>query len=68
MDGLALLGIVLIFYAVAVLAIAIKQPPTIWEMKKFKMFIKYLGEKGTVNFLYFWSLLSAGIGIWLLVK
>lgn len=68
MDGLALLGIVLIFYAFAVLAIAIKKPTTIWEMKKIQMFIKYLGEKGTVYFFYFWSLLAAGIGIWLLIK
>jgi hypothetical protein len=68
MNGLALLGIVLIFYALAVLAIAIKKPKTIWEMKKIQMFIKYLGEEGTVYFFYFWSLLAAGIGIWLLIK
>ncbi len=68
MNGLALLGIVLIFYAFAVLAIAVKKPPTIWEMKKIQIFIKFLGEKGTVNFFYFWSILAAGIGIWLLMK
>jgi hypothetical protein len=68
MNGLALLGVFLILYAALVIYIAISKPKTIWEMKKIKMFIKYLGENGTVYFFYAWAILAAGIGIWLLIK
>lgn len=68
MNGLALLGIFLLFYAVAVVAIAVKKPEKIWDMKKIRVFRKVLGEQGTVIFFYIWALLALGLGIWLLIK
>ena len=68
MNGLALLGIVLVIYAFIVVVIAIMKPESIWEMGKIKFFRKYLGEKGTVIFFYIWALLALGVGIWLAIK
>lgn len=68
MNGLALLGLFLILYAVLVVVLAIKKPKSIWEMGKIKMFIKLLGEKGTVIFFYVIAAVALGFGIWLLVK
>ncbi|MBN2261111.1 MAG: hypothetical protein JW702_11225 [Clostridiales bacterium] len=68
MNGLALLGIFLLLYAAVVVALAVMKPQKIWEMKKIKMFIKVLGEKGTVIFFYVWALIAAVIGIWLLIR
>jgi len=55
MDGFALLGIFLVFYAFAVVAIAVKKPASIWEMGKIRMFRKYLNDGATVVFFYFWQ-------------
>ncbi len=68
MNGLAILGIILLAYAVLVVWLAIKKPKSIWEMGKIKFFIKYLGEQGTVVFFYIWALIAAGFGIWLLIR
>lgn len=68
MDGLALLGLILIAYAVAVVFITLKKPEQIWNMGKIRMFRKILGEKGTDIFFYIFSLASAAFGIWLLVR
>ena len=68
MNGLGILGLVLIFYAGFVIFIAVKKPKSIWEMSKIKFFIKYLGESGTVYFFYIWAALTTVIGIWLLIK
>ena len=68
MQGLALLGIVLVLYAAAVFYITVKKPKAIWEMKKIKMFINVMGEKGTVIFFYAWGGLALILGIWLLMK
>ncbi len=68
MGGLKLLGIVLLVYAVAVVMIAVMKPAGIWKMKKIQLFIKYLGENGTIIFFYAWALLAAVIGIWLLIR
>lgn len=68
MNGLALLGLVLVIYAVFVFFIAAKKPKSIWEMKKIQMFINSLGEKGTVIFFYIWGAIALGFGIWLLVR
>jgi hypothetical protein len=68
MNGLALLGLLLIIYGILVFVIAIKKPQKVWEMKKIQTFIKGLGEKGTVIFFYIWGAIAIGIGIWLLVK
>ncbi len=68
MNGLALLGILLIIYAVVVVVLAIKKPKSIWEMGKIKMFIKLLGDRGTVIFFYVFAAIALGFGIWLLVR
>ena len=68
MNGLALLGLFLILYAAAILAITIKKPKSIWEMGKIKFFLKLLGDRGTVIFFYVFAAISLGFGIWLLVR
>lgn len=68
MDGMALLGILLIIYAVAVVFIAAKKPDKIWHMAKIRAFIKVLGEKGTVIFFYVFAVVCAAVGVWLLMK
>ena len=68
MDGLALIGILLILYAVLVIVLAVKKPKSIWEMGKIKLFRRLLGEKGTVVFFYIFAAAAAGAGIWLMVK
>lgn len=68
MDGYALLGVLAIIYAVVVVALAMKKPPKVWNMKKIKGFEKVLGVKGTVVFFYIWSILFLILGIWLLTK
>jgi hypothetical protein len=68
MNGLALLGIILIAYAALVVFIAVRKPRSIWEMSKIKWFRDRMGEKGTVIFFYFWAAVALGFGIWLLVR
>lgn len=68
MNGLALLGILLILYAAAVVLIAVKKPEKIWNMAKIRMFIKILGESGTVIFFYVFAAICCGVGIWLVIK
>lgn len=68
MDGLALLGLVLLVYAGAVVYITLKKPEALWNMAKIRVFRKVLGEKGTEIFFYLFSLASAGVGLWLLLR
>lgn len=68
MDGLALLGLILIVYGAAVIFITVKKPEQVWEMGKIRMFRKILGEKGTEIFFYLFALAAAGFGVWLLVN
>jgi hypothetical protein len=68
MNGMAFLGILMVVYAVLVVWIAAKKPPKIWEMAKIKLFIKVLGEKGTVIFFYIFALIFAVVGVWLIIK
>lgn len=68
MDGLALLGLILILYAGAVVYITLKKPEAIWNMAKIRMFQKLLGDRGTEIFFYLFALASAGFGLWLLVN
>lgn len=67
-NGLALLGILLILYAIAVVVITAMKPPKIWNMAKIKMFRKVLGEKGTIFFFYLFAVIAAVIGSWLMLK
>jgi len=64
MNAWALLGIVLILYAVLVVYIAVKKPAKIWEMGKIQGFIKVLGDKGTVIFFYVWAAIALAGGIY----
>ncbi|MCD4714788.1 MAG: hypothetical protein K8R73_16045 [Clostridiales bacterium] len=68
MNGMAFLGILMVAYAALVVWIAVKQPPKIWGMAKIKLFIKVLGEKGTVIFFYIFALIFAVVGVWLIIK
>ncbi|WP_312710915.1 hypothetical protein [Proteiniclasticum ruminis] len=68
MDGLALLGLILILYAGAVVYITLKKPEAIWNMAKIRVFRKLLGDRGTEIFFYLFALASAGFGLWLLVN
>ncbi|HKL11690.1 MAG TPA: hypothetical protein VJ990_09590 [Clostridia bacterium] len=68
MSGLKLFGIFLLVYSAAVVLLTVKKPDSIWKMKKIQLFIKYLGESGTVIFFYAWAIMAAAIGLWLLVK
>ena len=68
MNGLALLGLLLILYAVVVVVLAIKKPKSIWEMGKIQFFRKAFGESGTVIFFYIIAAIALGFGIWLLVR
>lgn len=68
MNGLALLGILLIVYAAAVVYITFKKPEAIWNMSKIKLFRKILGDKGTEIFFYLIAAAALVIGIWLMVR
>lgn len=68
MDGLALLGLILIAYAGAVVYLTLKKPENIWNMAKIRAFRKVLGEKGTDIFFYIFAVAAAAFGIWLLVR
>lgn len=68
MDGLALIGLILLVYAGAVVYITLKKPEAIWSMAKIRVFRKLLGDRGTEIFFYLFALASAGFGLWLLVN
>ena len=68
MDGLALIGLILLVYAGAVVYITLKKPEAIWNMAKIRMFQKILGDRGTEIFFYLFALASVGFGLWLLVN
>ena len=65
MDGYALLGILCFIYAIALFFMALKKPEKIWQMAKIRMFVKVMGEKGTVIFFYVFAGLMIALGIWL---
>ncbi|HSL85499.1 MAG TPA: hypothetical protein VK861_01030 [Bacteroidales bacterium] len=68
MDGLALLGLILIVYAGAVVFITLKKPEQIWNMGKIRMFRKVLGDKGTDIFFIVFAIVAAAVGVWLLMN
>lgn len=68
MNGLALLGIFLILYAIVVVVLPVKKPKSIWDMAKIQWFRKALGERGTVILFYVIAAVALGLGIWLLVR
>ena len=68
MNGMALLGILLVAYATAVVYIAAAKPEGIWNMAKIRLFRKVLGDAGTAIFFYLFAALAAGLGGWLMTK
>jgi len=68
MNGLAIIGILLIIYGIAVVFIAAKKPPTVWNMAKIRAFKKVLGEKGTVIFFYLFAVACWVVGVWLMLS
>jgi hypothetical protein len=67
MNWNALLGILLIVYAIACVLIALLKPEAIWQMKKIQGFVKVLKERGTVIFFIVWGAVALGFGLWLLI-
>ncbi len=61
------LGIILIVYGLAVLAITYWKPDPIWKIGKIQAFVKILTETGTVIFFALWGIAAIVIGIVLLV-
>lgn len=67
MNGLALIGILLIVYAAFLVFVAVKKPDKIWHMAKIRMFIKVMGEQGTVIFFYAFAAICLAGGIYLML-
>ena len=67
MNGLALIGILLIVYAAFLVFVAVKKPDKIWHMAKIRMFIKVMGEQGTVIFFYVFAAICLAGGIYLML-
>ncbi|WP_420631011.1 hypothetical protein [Candidatus Leptofilum sp.] len=66
MNWFPLLGLLALAYAGLVFYLAAaKKPAAIWNMAKIQMFIKVLGEKGTIIFFYVWGVIFLGLAIWL---
>ena len=68
MNGLALLGIVLVVYGALVFLFAFKKPDSLYEIGKIRAIRSKLGEKGAVILFYIWGAIALGFGIWLLVR
>ncbi len=68
MNGMALLGIVLVAYAAVLVYITAAKPEGIWNMTKIRMFRKALGETGTAIFFYIFAAAAAGLGGWLMTR
>ena len=69
MNGLGLLGLVLILYAIFVFYIAAtKKPTAIWNMAKIQLFIKTMGEMGTRIFFFIFGGAALAYGIYLLMN
>ena len=67
MEAATVWGIILVVYAVVVIAIAIAKLGVIWRMSKIQAFVKILGEKGTAIFFLIFALVVMGIGIALIL-
>ncbi len=65
MNIYPLLGLLALLYAAMVVWLAVKKPEKLWSLGKIQMFVKLMGEKGTVIFFYVWAVLFAALGVWL---
>ena len=68
MNGLALLGLVLVIYGALVFLFAFKKPESLWEINKIRAIRSKLREKRAVILFYIWGAIALGFGIWLLVR
>ncbi|MDP3058812.1 MAG: hypothetical protein Q8N36_05085 [bacterium] len=68
MNGFALLGILVILYGLFVAWVAHNKPAGIWKMAKIQLFIRFLGEKGTVYLFYILATLCILGGRWIMVR
>ncbi len=68
MNGMALLGILMAIYGLAVCTMTFKKPEKIWSMKKIQLFLKVLGSKGTDWFFYIFGALCFAAGVWLVLS
>jgi hypothetical protein len=67
MEPSTIWGMILVAYAVLVMALAVFKPGPVWRMGKVQAFVRLLGEKGTAIFFIILALIALGIGIALLV-
>lgn len=68
MNIRALVGLILVVYAVFVAYVGYKKPGKLWETGKIRLFRKYLGEQGTSIMFYIFGVVALGFGIWALVS
>lgn len=68
MNYMALIGILLVIYGVAVIGLTLKKPASIWDMKKIKLFIKLLGNKGTDVFFFVFAAICIIGGVLLIIR
>jgi len=66
MNWNPLLALLSFAYTGLVLWITIKKPEKLWGIGKIQAIVKVLGERGTEIFFYFWGLVFAALGVWLL--
>lgn len=55
-------GIILIIYGIICAYILLLKPPFIWNMSKFKVMIKMMGQKGFTIFLAVWTVAALVAG------
>ncbi|MDV2989647.1 MAG: hypothetical protein P3T54_05835 [Dehalogenimonas sp.] len=67
MEAATIWGIILVVYALLVIALAVFKPAPVWRLGKIQAFVKLLGEKGTVIFFLIFAIIVLVIGIVLLV-
>jgi hypothetical protein len=66
-EAATIWGIILVVYALLVIALAVFKPAPVWRLGKIQAFVKLLGEKGTVIFFLIFAIIVLVIGIVLLV-
>jgi|GEM_PF-613590 len=68
MSNLQYLGVFLVLWGVATLAVAGLRPAMVWNTSKIQSFVKSFGDKGTVVFLAVWGVVGLGGGVALLLN
>jgi len=65
MNWYPLLGLLALAYAGIVFWLTIKKPEKLWKIGKIQAIVKFLGEKGTNIFFYFWGIAALALAFWL---